>query len=85
LYAPQCILKIDEDGNYYCVSFPSTYVSLNYLVLNFFMFAVLTWYLDQVLPSTPWDHAPAPHTSIYIHREREREGKRHIFKTKHCP
>ena len=52
MYKPQCILKLDEDGEYYCKPYPSTNVSVNYLVLNFFMFAFLTWYLDQVLPST---------------------------------
>lgn len=55
LYDPQCIPKYNETSHeYYCKFMPPTYVSLWYLVMNFAIFGILTWYFDNVLPSAPF-------------------------------
>jgi len=57
LYEEGCIPKT-ENGVPYCEPMPATIFAFYYLIMNFFIFGVLTWYLDQVLPAVHGESRP---------------------------
>ena len=57
LYVPGCIPKT-ENGESYCKYMPPSVHALYYLIMNFFLYGLLTWYLDQVLPGIHGESRP---------------------------
>jgi len=57
LYEPGCIPK-NENGEIYCKEMPATIYALYFLIMNFLLYGILTWYFDQIYPGVHGEPRP---------------------------